>query len=649
MKTFFRTYFGKTILFLLCIICGVVFAGSVVATAIMYEENLFTNNKEAAVREITEIEFENICNDILYDYSYKNMKDCGIYEQNWECIVRNQNEEIVLYTYCTDDGEIPTGDFEFTAKYVKLKDDVYFYGRNGSRLLYEKYEYVNPPEMDLSEILTIKGRTVGAIPVTSEYGACMAFLDVACALQYWIFGIMALSFIFGIIFFIMLMCVSARRPGTEELHPGILNKVPYDILIVCCVAICCVWIVIIDEVMNAGNEFGLQVTAIIGFGLTFLCLGLGMCMGMAARVKQGTLFSNTVTGRILKLVFKPFVKLFKIVVDVFKNLGLVWKSVIIIGIIFALDLIFTAACGWELDNMLIYWFISRAILIPIILYAILSMRRLEKTGEALSSGDLEYHTNTEGLIGPLKKHGENLNNIASGMQMAVEERIKSERMKTELITNVSHDIKTPLTSIINYASLISEEECENEKIHEYSDVLMRQSERLKRLIEDLVEASKASTGNLEVELVECDPANFIVQAAGEYEEKFEAAGLSLVVHSSDKEAVILADGRRMWRIFDNLMNNICKYAQTGTRVFLTMDINDKNVLFIFKNTSKEALDMTESELMERFVRGDKSRNTEGNGLGLSIAKSLAELQNGNLKLVIDGDLFKAILTFPRVR
>ena len=232
--------------------------------------------------------------------------------------------------------------------------------------------------------------------------------------------------------------------------------------------------------------------------------------------------------------------------------------------------------------------------------------------------------------------------------MAVEERLKSERMKTELITNVSHDLKTPLTSIINYASLIGEQKCENQTIMEYSKVLVRQSERLKRLIEDLVEASKASTGNLEVNLTDCEASVFVTQASGEYEEKLKNNDLTLVVDLPEKELHILSDGRRMWRIFDNLMNNICKYSQKGTRVYLSLQQIGEDAVFIFKNTSSAQLNMSEEELMERFTRGDSSRNTEGNGLGLSIAKSMAKIQNGELKLMIDGDLFKAILSFPLV-
>ena len=277
------------------------------------------------------------------------------------------------------------------------------------------------------------------------------------------------------------------------------------------------------------------------------------------------------------------------------------------------------------------------------------LRRLQAGGRAISAGDLDYQVDTGSMLPDLKEHGENLNRIAQGMNAAVEERLKSERMKTELITNVSHDIKTPLTSIINYADLISREPTDNPKITEYSEILTRQSARLKRLIEDLIEASKAASGAMDVQLTPCEASILISQISGEYEDKLQAAGLTLVLKAPEEPLLLMADGRRMLRVFDNLMNNICKYAQPGTRVYLSVAGSADNVFFFFKNTSREALDISADELMERFVRGDASRHTEGNGLGLAIARSLCELQGGTLTLSVDGDLFKATLTFPRIR
>jgi signal transduction histidine kinase len=213
---------------------------------------------------------------------------------------------------------------------------------------------------------------------------------------------------------------------------------------------------------------------------------------------------------------------------------------------------------------------------------------------------------------------------------------------------VSHDIKTPLTSIINYADLIGKEPAGSEKMTEYAEVLLRQSERLKKLIEDLVEASKASTGNLEVVLAPCEVGVLLTQTAGEYQRRLLDADLTLVTRQPEHPVTILADGRRLWRIFDNLMNNICKYAQGGTRVYLTLAEQEGQAVISFKNTSRSPLDISAEDLMERFVRGDASRGTEGNGLGLSIAKSLTDLQGGTMELTADGDLFKVVLRFSRV-
>lgn len=256
-----------------------------------------------------------------------------------------------------------------------------------------------------------------------------------------------------------------------------------------------------------------------------------------------------------------------------------------------------------------------------------------------------YKVDTKRLLWDFKSHGENLNNISSGMSAALDERIKSERLKTELITNVSHDIKTPLTSIINYVDLIKKEDIENETVQKYVEVLDRQSTRLKKLIEDLVEASKASTGNIKVDMAPCEVGVLLNQMQGEYEDKLKAAGLELIIKQPEESIRIMADGRHMWRIMDNLMNNICKYAQPSTRVYINLEVKDNRAVITFKNVSKYELNISADELMERFVRGDTSRNTEGSGLGLSIAKSLTELQGGRLELDIDGDLFKVIISF----
>lgn len=226
--------------------------------------------------------------------------------------------------------------------------------------------------------------------------------------------------------------------------------------------------------------------------------------------------------------------------------------------------------------------------------------------------------------------------------------MKSERFRTELITNVSHDIKTPLTSIINYVDLLEKEELENPAAREYLEVLARQSGRLKKLIEDLMEASKASTGNLAVNLERLEAGVFLVQTVGEFEEKTKAAELELIVAKPETPVYIMADGRHFWRVIDNLMNNICKYAQPGTRVYINLEAEEGEVRVTFRNTSRYALNISSEELLERFGRGDSSRNTEGSGLGLSIAQSLMELMQARMELYVDGDLFKVVLRFDKM-
>ena len=238
-----------------------------------------------------------------------------------------------------------------------------------------------------------------------------------------------------------------------------------------------------------------------------------------------------------------------------------------------------------------------------------------------------------------------VNDISNGFENAVEQGIKSERLKTELITNVSHDIKTPLTSIINYVDLLKKENIEGDKAKEYIEIIDNKSQRLKKLILDLVEASKASSGNIKLNLEILSLSELLNQSIGEFEDKFKEKGLELIKNIPEKEIFIKADSRYMYRIIENLFENITKYALDNSRVYIDV-ITDNNFANIeIKNISKEKLNISEEELMQRFVRGDKSRTTEGNGLGLSISQSLTEIQNGEFKIVIDGDLFKAKLKF----
>lgn len=483
--------------------------------------------------------------------------------------------------------------------------------------------------------------------------AVKSLLHLAYTLRYTVYWVLGLSFLLSVLSFSGLMTVSARRPGSAELFPGFLNFVPFDIMLISA----CLPLFFGLELAD-GGRIGLEesIAGVAVFGAAFFLgasLFLGLCMSFAARIKQKTLIKNSFIYICLRFIWKALRGAFRLLMSLIRNLPLVWKTAVLVCGISLLELIFLAGLGVGIarggKELLALFFLEKLVIIPAALYFAVMLKRLKKCGEALAGGNLGHVTDTKGMIWELKEHGENLNSAALGISKAVDERTKSERMKTELITNVSHDIKTPLTSIINYTMLIGEEKTENEKIAEYSAVLLRQSERLKRLIDDLVEASKAQSGNLEVNLSQCEASIFITQAAGEYEEKLRAAELTLVTKMPEKELIILADGRRMLRIFDNLMSNIVKYALSGTRVYLSLEEENGEAVMSFKNTSRERLDMEPAELMERFTRGDSSRSGEGNGLGLAIARSMTELQGGRLEISSDGDLFKAQLRFPLVK
>lgn len=265
-----------------------------------------------------------------------------------------------------------------------------------------------------------------------------------------------------------------------------------------------------------------------------------------------------------------------------------------------------------------------------------------------SQGDFNFSLDYSKMKEPVRGFARDVENMQQGLKIAVEEAIKGERMKTELITNVSHDLKTPLTSIINYVDLLGRCDITDETAKEYIGVLSDKSAKLKKLIEDLVEASKASTGNVKINKIKMNLYELAVQAVGEHEDALSERGIEVRINTPEKQPVVLADNQKTWRIIDNLFSNVKKYSLKGSRAYITVDEKDGWGRFSIKNISEKALDISPDELTQRFVRGDASRSTEGSGLGLSIAKSLCELQGGRFTIEIDGDLFKATLELPLV-
>lgn len=283
-----------------------------------------------------------------------------------------------------------------------------------------------------------------------------------------------------------------------------------------------------------------------------------------------------------------------------------------------------------------------------LLNVVTSLSYLIKETKKISDGDLTHKINETEVTPSMRILSKYINNISDGLSNAVEEKLKSERLKTELITNVSHDIKTPLTSIINYVDLLKKEHLDNETAIQYIEVLDAKSQRLKTLIEDLVEASKASSGAITLHMQKINLVELIKQTLGEFEDRLTQSKLEIDLADVEVPLYIYADGRSTFRILENILSNVNKYAMQGTRVYIDLEADDEQVSVSIKNISATKLNISSDELMERFVRGDLSRNTEGTGLGLSIAQSLASLQNGTFSIVLDGDLFKAIVTFPRI-
>lgn len=443
---------------------------------------------------------------------------------------------------------------------------------------------------------------------------------------------------------IFLLQAAGHRKGTEEIVRSWFDRIPSDVWLIASGSLIFIGL---GAVIFAFDVFARQFSIMLGGMLALLLeiFCIFMLQSISVRIKTKTLLSNTLLAKVGSRIFTTAKQTCG---KVSENISLLWKA----GILYALFCFieFCAIAAFYSSGALVFlWFVKSIFVALLLIKLLLDFKKLQEVGKHLAEGETDYKVDTEHMFLDFQKHGEDLNNIGGGIQKAVTERMKSEHFKTELITNVSHDIKTPLTSIINYVDLLEKAEVENADVQEYIEVLTRQSHRLKKLIEDLMEASKASTGNLTVAMEKCDAGVFLEQMLGEYRERTKKEGLELIVKGSEEPIFILADGRHLWRIIDNLLNNICKYSQPQTRVYIDLKAEDSQAVLIFRNTSKYSLNITAEELMERFVRGDSSRNTEGSGLGLNIAQNLTELMKGTFELVVDGDLFKVTIKFPMVK
>ena len=481
------------------------------------------------------------------------------------------------------------------------------------------------------------------------------------AARYAMVAVAAVSFLLFALAFVLLMILAGKNPKTGDVNPRALNRVPLDLYLGAAVGItvlgCWLAYEMLDMLFSNDGYNVLMAVLLCGCGIIVATVDVGFFMAVAAQFKVpgGFWWRHSLCGRVLKLCWNLFRKVWKYIAKGFRRVGgyirdvigmlpVIWQWIAAGGALgFVLLLICaTTTAHWYSLVPLTFWCLLFAALV---IYCGYSYGVIQKGIQRMKDGDLYEKIDTQWLFGSFKTIAEDLNALADVVAIAAEKQLKSERMKTELITNVSHDIKTPLTSVINYVDLLQQPHTEEEG-QQYLEVLSRQSARLKKLVEDLMDMSKASSGNMAVHITTVDAVEAVNQALGEFADKLDNAQLTPVFRKPEGQLQMQADGRLTWRVLSNLLSNVVKYALPGTRVYVDLTTEGRWVVCSIKNISREELNISAEELTERFVRGDEARNTEGSGLGLNIAQSLMHLQHGTMELTVDGDLFKVTLAFP---
>lgn len=425
-----------------------------------------------------------------------------------------------------------------------------------------------------------------------------------------------------ILSFIYLALVTGRKSfRDQEVHFNVIDKLYNDINVLLCIFLIALYIVLLNLLFEMNNKMILPLTVLIA------SVGFVLILSLIRHGKNKTLIKHT-------LLYNVISKFAYFIGDVYRNGSLAVKTVLLV-------------VGYPLLVALTFFIfpVTLGVAAWFALKKIKSFHAIQAGVEEIKAGNLQYHIDVEGQ-GEFASLAENINSITDGLRNAVDNELKSERLKTELITNVSHDIRTPLTSIITYVDLLKNEK-DPTKIAEYAEVLDQKSKRLKVLTDNLFEAAKASSGDIPVHLEKIDIISLINQGLGEVGDKILARSLEFKLNFPADKLFVTADGRLLWRSIENVLSNIFKYALEGSRVYVDIEDLGNDVRLVFKNISASELNISADELMERFKRGDESRSSEGSGLGLSIAKSLIEIQRGRFSIQIDGDLFKAIIVLPK--
>jgi signal transduction histidine kinase len=493
------------------------------------------------------------------------------------------------------------------------------------------------------------------IPVEKESAGIFYILDVWLSQVYdhrfSLIAVGILSCVMAVSLFVLLLCVAGHHPAHARPRLNTFDRLPTDLML----ALYGGYAYLLSLLATRITTYWEAAWIVPGLLIILISAPLLVLffMSFSTRCKCGTLIKNTLCYYVLVTIWRGLRWLWLhalcplgcTVHRIVAGIPLVWKTAVLL-ISLAIIEFLTLMLIQNRTLLIILWAIETVLITCSVLFLAQAWHRLQEGSRSLAEGNLHHKVDTSRLPADFKRHAEDLNSIREGISRAVEERMKSEHFRTELITNVSHDIKTPLTTIISYVNLLAGEPYTGEAAKKYLATLERQSTRLKKLMEDLLEVSKATTGNLTVHPAPCELEVMLSQALGEYEERMQAAQLIPVLHIASPSPIIMADGRLLWRVFDNLLSNAVKYAMPGTRVYLDLKVENSLASLMLRNISKTELNVPAEELLERFVRGDRSRHTEGSGLGLSIARSLTELMGGELSLEIDGDLFKVMVKFP---
>ncbi len=684
----------KFLALLLCACSLLAVVGSAAGVIFVAQAGLYTQDISELKEQTKEDDLQQLAQNVVARYACENLSNCttvfldryiGEYhprnlaeDAQWFYTIEDQNGQIL---FTNDDGTAGGRwyDFVVIAEYPVILDykmeaaEEHLFSGLGSTGTVQPDELVTIPTSSGFEEDFLYWDTVGwrdsqnnkhtyeiAVYRTPAYRVSLRLMPGAYVQQTadeWELLEMAYQYRFQLIYLLLgglltfaitgvyLCCSAGKKPGVDGLRPGGMNRLPLDLYLTAAGAgVVLLSAISVSMVMELIFTFTPLWLLLLGAGLVLYAaclLVVGFLFACAAQFKMPGIYwwRHSITGRICHLAVRVIRQGLGLCRRMLVLLPLTWQWLLTAAGMAALILL---AILFRSEEFLLF---AVLVCIGVVIYACRGFGVLSESAKRMSSGDLFAKVDTKHLYGCFADFADDLNTLTDVVRDASQKQAKSERMKAELVTNVSHDIKTPLTSIINYVDLLQKTDSPQER-QAYLEVLDRQSQRLKKLIDDLMEMSKASTGNMTVEVTALDAAEAINQALGEFADKLTAAGLTPVFHQPESPITMVADGRLTWRVLSNLLSNAVKYAMPGTRLYIDLMQLEGSTLISLKNISAQPLNISSEELMDRFVRGDASRQTDGSGLGLNIAKSLMELQAGSMQLLVDGDLFKVTLVFP---